>query len=380
VSQLKRRLAALSRQPIALAATIGIVVILVSGGVLLAVRGGTAASSPTPGTTAVTEPSPAATETLAPSPSESASSGPTALPAGWAYSELDGVPAPTDAAHREPVAVMISDNKIDRPQSGLSTASIVYQAPMEGGEIRLMAVFQEGDASAIGGVRSARPFFVYWATEYKAVFGHVGGDPKTLSTILPAMKGSIYNLDGCAFARVSGRPAPHNDYTSTNALRSCSARYGYPTTSQQTSVRRFRDDSAASDRPSTQTVSIVYPTGTMSYAYDPSTDSYARSAGGVASVDPANGKQVYARNLVLLTQNVSLDPQTDPGYHRILLGNVGSGPAAFYIEGKEIKGTWKKASNTALTTFYDEGGQEIQLVRGSIFIQSVPPDYSVSVK
>jgi hypothetical protein len=91
--------------------------------------------------------------------------------ADWVASDLDGVIAPSNLAHREPVAVMISDNAIDRPQSGISSASIVYQVPMEGGEDRYMAVFQEGTASDIGGVRSARPFFVYWVIEYKAGSG-----------------------------------------------------------------------------------------------------------------------------------------------------------------------------------------------------------------
>jgi len=54
---------------------------------------------------------------------------------------------------------MVDDNKVARPQSGISSASIVYQAPADGGEDRYMMVFQEGTASAIGPVRSARPYY-----------------------------------------------------------------------------------------------------------------------------------------------------------------------------------------------------------------------------
>jgi len=51
-----------------------------------------------------------------------------------------------------------------------------------------------------------------------------------------------------------------------------------------------------------------------------------------------------------------------------------------FEEGKAIVGTWKKTSNTALTRFYDSSGNEIPLVRGEIFMQSVPIGTAVTYK
>jgi len=48
------------------------------------------------------------------------------------YADLDGMPASPDVAHRLPMAIMIDDNRVARPQSGFSSASIVYQAPVDG--------------------------------------------------------------------------------------------------------------------------------------------------------------------------------------------------------------------------------------------------------
>ena len=42
-----------------------------------------------------------------------------------------------------PVAVMVDDNVQARPQYGINAASIVYQAPADGGEDRYMFVYQE---------------------------------------------------------------------------------------------------------------------------------------------------------------------------------------------------------------------------------------------
>ena len=359
------------------------VVAILASGVLIAVgSGGTAQATPTAAPSAsatlIAAASPSASESSAPLGSPSDTPSPSPQPsADWVASDLDGVLAPTNLAHREPVAVMISDNAIDRPQSGISSASIVYQVPMEGGEDRYMAVFQEGTATDIGGVRSARPFFVSWVMEYKAVYAHVGGDPKTLTQVIPANAGNFYNMDeinggSCAYHRVSTRPAPHNDYTNTAALLGCAAKLNYPTSYQNLPTRPFRDDTPTAQLPASQTISIPYHTGTVGYQFDPKTDSYLRIIGGKPEIDPANSQEVYARNVIVMYQTVSLDPNTDPGYNRILLGNVGSGKATLFIEGKTINATWKKPSSTALTRFYDSSGNEIPLVRGEIFMQVVP--------
>ena len=187
----------------------------------------TASSSPVAAASPTESPTP--WPTVAPTPTFDAGSfdpTPTDLPAGWVYSDLDGVAAPADLAHRLPLAIMIDDNKVARPQSGMSSASIVYQAMADGGEDRYMLVFQEGTATDIGPVRSARPYFVYWVAEYKALFGHIGGDAQSLQRTVPSMAKYIYNMDelnggSCPYHRISTRAAPHNDYTNSAVLITC---------------------------------------------------------------------------------------------------------------------------------------------------------------
>jgi hypothetical protein len=298
------------------------------------------------------------------------------VPSGWGYSDLDGVAAPADLAHRLPIAIMVDDNKVARPQSGMSTASIVYQAPADGGEDRYMVIFQEGTSTDIGPVRSTRPYFVYWAAEYKAIFGHFGGDAESRLEVVPAMLGTIYNMDGisgqpCPYHRITTRNSPHNAYTNSAVQISCAAKYGYPATYQGRPRRPFGDDTPASERPASQTIGIPYRTGPVGYEFDPASDSYKRLVDGHDQIDPANNQQVYARNIVVMFQPVTND-YSEPGHIRPVVGNVGSGNAIVFKEGQAIVGTWKKTSNTALTRFYDASGKEITLVRGELFLQSVP--------
>jgi len=368
---------------------IAVVAILAAGLLIVARPGGTAQASATAGSTAlaVVSASPSTSEvpTLLPSPSGTPDNSPTASPSGMAYADLDGVLTTADLAHRLPLAIMIDDNAVARPQSGFSSASIVYQAPADGGEDRYMLVFQEGTATDIGPVRSARPYFVYWAAEYKALFGHYGGDAKSLLTVIPANARNIYNMDdlrggSCPYHRIATRAAPHNAYTNTAALIKCLAKLHYPATYQNLPVRTFRDDSPLSQRPATQSISIPYHTGTIGYKFDPATDSYLRTVGGKPQIDPANKQQVRARNVIVMFQALSIDPNSEPGYRRPVVANVGSGKAIVFLEGQAIKATWKKTSNTALTRFYDSSGNEIPLVRGEIFIQSVPIGTAVTYK
>jgi hypothetical protein len=372
---------------VAIAVGVIAVVVIAAAGLLVAVNsGGTAKATATLGATQSTTASASLAASLTPIPSPSPSPTPSPPPGELVYANLDGVLIRADLALRLPMAISIGDNAVARPQSGFSSASIVYQSYEEYGEDRYMMIFQEGTATDIGGVRSARPYFVRWAAEYKALYGHFGGDPKVLNDVIPAMSGSIYNMDdlsggSCPYHRITTRVAPHNAYTNSAALISCLPRLGYPTTFQGVPVRPFVDDTPAADRPASQSVTVPYHTVSVGYQFDPKTDQYIRLLNGTKQIDPANNKQVFARNIVVMFQTVSNDYfETSTGIQRIKIGNVGSGNAIVFKEGNAITGTWKKASDTALTRFYDSSGNEIPLVRGEIFIQSVPPGTAVTYK
>ena len=361
---------------------VAVIAFLVASLLLVSGVGGTSRATATPGATDTALPSPS--DTATPIPTPTFYSGPTPLPLGMAYSDLDGVATTIALAHREPIAIMVDDNKVARPQSGISSASIVYQAPADGGEDRYMMVFQEGTASSIGPVRSARPYYVYWAAEYKAVFGHFGGDRQSRKVTIPSMVNYIYNEDslnggGCPYHRVTTRPAPHNAYTSTASLYGCIAARKYPTVYQNLPDRPFRDDTATALLPASQTISIAYRTGTIGYQFDPTKDAYLRLVGGAPEIDPANGNQVFARSIVVMDQYNTND-YSEPGHVRPDVHNVGTGPVTIFQEGTMITGKWVKKTNTSLTRFYDSSGNEISLVRGEIFIQSKPPENKMSVK
>jgi hypothetical protein len=326
-------------------------------------------------------PSPSPTPQASPSASPSASPTPTPAPAELAqpgYATLDGVKVADSLGHRLPVAVMVDDNISARPQYGFNRASIVYQAPADGGETRYMMVFQEQNAPRVEPIRSGRPYFVNWASEYHAAFAHYGGDWKTTQVYIPPLDGhSIYDIDALSgssgpFHRDKKRVAPHNAFASTQAIRRLAQKRGAPALLPDgIGVRPFTDDLPASQRPPSGSITVSYKRGTTSYAYDATTNSYLRSVGGRAQLDVADGKRVTARNVVVLFMRVTIDPQSGKGHARPVLAHIGTGKALVFHDGHVYPGTFSKRTAQDVTRFIGADGKEIPLVRGRIFIQVV---------
>src|SRR5215469_9832659 len=78
--------------------------------------------------------------------------------------------------HR-PMGVMIENSTDARPQSGIPSADVTYEALAEGGITRTLNVFYCQDAGIVGPVRSARTYFLDFISEYGdyPLYAHVGG-------------------------------------------------------------------------------------------------------------------------------------------------------------------------------------------------------------
>jgi hypothetical protein len=285
--------------------------------------------------------------------------------------------APALAA-RHPIAVMVDDQADARPQSGFNQASVVWQAPAEGGIPRYMLIFGEGDPPSVGPVRSSRQYFITWAAEWHAVYVHVGGSPQALATLATSGQGQlVYDADefrwGPTFLwRITQRVAPHNVYTDGKHLRELAARVG-ATSPPSGPIWLFGPAAPLADRPAGGTITVTYPANQIGYRYDRVSNTYLRSVEGAPQVDAGDGRQVAPANVVVMT--VVFGPLNDghPNKKRLEAQNVGSGPAWIATNGVTIQGTWRKDSIDAPTRFYDAAGHEVVLTAGQTFIQVVPP-------
>src|SRR3989344_6778160 len=61
---------------------------------------------------------------------------------------------------RRPLGIMVQNNSEARPQSGLSSADIIYEVVAEGGITRFLTIFYCQNPKIVGSVRSARVYYI----------------------------------------------------------------------------------------------------------------------------------------------------------------------------------------------------------------------------
>ena len=347
-----------------------------------------ATSSPSPSVTASASPSSSATPSPTPSPTSTPTPSPTATPTpapALVPAPLTGRPVSPAVAKRHVVAVMIDDHPAARPQSGFNDASVVWQAPAEGGIPRYMLWFQDAVPPSVGPVRSARLYFVAWAAEWNAVYAHVGGSPQAMKLLRQQGQGQlIYNADefrwgGIYFHRTTDRFAPHNVYTSGKELYTLSRRLGAKNKAMKPAWR-FAPDASLAFRPVGGTISTVYPWNTITYRYDRATNTYRRSVSGEKR-QTDRGRKAFVAPKNVIVMSMSFAPLNDGSKkHRLEAQFIGSGTAWISTNGKTIKGTWKKTSMKSPTRFFDATGKPVTLTIGQTFIQVMPRGSKITIK
>lgn len=297
---------------------------------------------------------------------------------------LDGVEVSTSAeASVLPVAIMIENLVSTRPQSGLSQASVVYEALAEGGITRFMAIYPgAGEIEVIGPVRSARAYFVDWAIEYGGVYAHVGGSPEALTQLAENVNLVDLNQiggDHLYFWRDGTVAAPHNLMTSSEKIAFAIRDFLGETPIASFEPWFFKLDVPRSERPKAEH-SIQIDFSSDSYAvewkYERKTNTYLRYNGGQQQVDALNNQELRAHTVVVQFLSTSL---ADAATGRLDMQTQGSGSAQVFLDGQQITAEWRKPDQNSRTRFYSTEGEEIQFNAGTIWVEVVPEESAVTV-
>jgi hypothetical protein len=286
---------------------------------------------------------------------------------------LCGLPTTSERLLHRPLAVMIENHHRAQPQSGLDRACIVYEAPVEGGISRFMALYLHEDAPKLGPIRSARPYFIAWALEYHAAYIHCG---QSIGAAILLKNLQVPHLDEMQhpqpFHRDHARRAPHNLYSSTTDLRSAVKAEGWDYSAVP--PRAFADKVSATGAGATGTpatgVEVRFPGDYwLSYTYDPTRGRYRRFMEGKPHRDAQSGRQLTARTVIL--QYVETRP-SEEGKGILDLWILGSGQADVCGGGQRIAARWTKTSVERGTAFTDVAGRPLALPPGPVWIIAVP--------
>ena len=302
---------------------------------------------------------------------------------------------------RRPLTVMVENHEESRPQSGLSKADVVYEAVAEGGITRFLAVFYCGAAAeevTIGPVRSARTYFMDFASEYGdyPLYTHVGGanipgPANALGRIGDygwLAKGNDLNQFSLGFPvfwrdyeRI-GHPVAteHTMYSTTEKLWEVAQKRGLTNVDDEGnkwdatfSQWQFKEEAKLDERGEVARVEFSFWENNPEYAvrweYQKDNNNYLRFNNGQSLKDLNNDSQLQAKTVII--QLMKEKGPIDEVKH-ILYTTLGSGQALIFQDGQVIEGTWIKAKRQSRTKFTDSSGKEISLNRGPIWIEIVP--------
>lgn len=291
----------------------------------------------------------------------------TTKPKVSAPAPLTGVPDPTgDSLDRPALAIKIGNNPEARPQAGITEADIMYEEIVEGGITRYMGIFNSTVPLRVGPVRSVRGMDPNIALNWGGIFAYSGGAAQNETKI----KGTagILALNetaaGTAMKRDSSRGAPNNLYAIPSSLYTKGGKPVPP-------VAQFTYSKKAPTSTETAASFVVgFESGfACTWTYDLQSQKYLRSYGSKAVVDQ-KGNQVAVGNVVV--QFISY-PSESEGI------TTGTGNVWIFRNGKVIKGTWTRPTNSAPAKYTDATGKIIPLTPGQTWVELASTTTAVTI-
>ncbi len=299
-------------------------------------------------------------------------------PPRWPLTGLDASDA--SLLERRVVAVKVENSPSARPQWNLQLADVVYESVTEGGITRFNAIFHSQSPEQVGPVRSARLSDIDIVPQYGALFVFSGASSSVNGAI---RKTTIENLSEDAgvtypYWRGSDRPRPHNLYVDIDKAREEGAKRGMPATQDVTGFAFERLSAEAT--PTVTEVSIPFsPANRVVWTFDAETGAYLRENNGSVHTDKGTGKQLRARNVVVIWAKHTVASRDVVGSTTYDIELIGTGRVTVFRDGQRFDGTWEAKAGAA-PVFRTSEGTQIKLSPGNTWMQVIRNDINITMR
>lgn len=325
-------------------------------------------------------------------------------------SYLTGMQVPSYIGRTRPTALMI-ENDADAVawQHGTSYADVMYEAMVEGAITRMMGIYENLEGvSMVMPIRSCRPYYVYFAREFNAHYGHYGQVVYAVPVLqLPTTDdiagipygegGQDYQLHDGSAAYIRDHEGVTGIYTNKELLDGVinSSEWKTEYASGYNGHYQFAADGEVVNLDNGQIAKVVIPGFVYNHCrfdYNEGDGLYYRSEFGSPQIDQLNGQQLAYKNIIIQECPSQLADEhylwTDP------VNGYDGGTGWFITNGRAEKITWKKENWSAddpiettvttpncawdvrecdfnVTRYYDANGNEIRLNQGKTFVEIV---------
>jgi len=261
------------------------------------------------------------------------------------------------------LAVKIDNIVFARPQTGLTSADIVYVLPVEGGLSRFLAIFSSHIPRVIGPVRSARADDLELLRQFgRPAFAWSGAQPRLTRVVERARIVDLYaNLVGGYF-RDFNRVAPYNLYADTHRLmqeaRGASKAHDIGFRFGATVPRGGRVASS---------VSVSYPSASYRFTWSHKLRRWLIWIDG-AKAGSTEGKQLSAPTVVIQHTKVSTSKFLEYHLRPPYAWSIGHGTAIVLRNGRAYKVNWSRNRIYQGTHFTTRSGRPMTFAPGPVWI------------
>ena len=333
-------------------------------------------------------------ETVTPAASEEASTEtvadtnePYVLPEGMYFSELTGEPISEELKDQRPIAAMVDNESTALPHYGTAQADVVYELMNSTANdriTRLMCVVKDwGSIEQLGSIRSTRPTNILLAAEWNAVLCHDGG---------PYYNDQYFAKDWAAhfsgtFSRINnGKAREFTEYIVSGDLdsnfnsKSSSSTYSRTYNEYANEGSHFNFVPYGTELKLEEKYSNTYPASIVSLpfkhngsqlVYNSETGLYEYYEYGDRHEDADSGAPLAFKNVIL--QNCTFTQLDEHGY--LIYNCIDPGQTGWYLTNGVAKViSWNKTSETGVTKYYDDNGDELEINTGKTYISLIPSD------
>jgi len=303
---------------------------------------------------------------------------------------LTGLQVDKSLANNKATAVTINNlNSAQRVQTALGKFDVVYEAPVEGGITRLLAITNDiASMPQIGTVRSARQVFLQLAYGHNANYVHAGFDYYHFEPYKNRLGVESFDINTGKYAKYgfrqqNGEKSEHTMYTSGEKLYNGFKDLGWKTQTANNEWITFnKEDAAVTPAAAATKVTVPFsPSYITKFSYNTATGKYTKQfKDGTNWKDYLTGETAEFTNVFVLYTTVSPHNCTgsdNKGHINVAL----SGGKGYYLSAggyEEI--TWSKTSDSNPITFKKADGTAFSANAGNSYICLVDKSAKVVIE